>query len=331
MLSTTSRNFLKYRVAANENIALVFQALDIDYTEHYSYIQAACPIHKGDNPTAFSWHIEKSMYQCFSKGCHAQYGADIYGLICGTLDCSIDAALVFLEKLFGNDIKDIDLAAYRERLSNKRYVQTAPRHRTVYMESLLDRFPYNTYLEGRGYPKDLVESYQIGYAGAGYSYMTNRILVPVRDIDHSLVGFSGRTLYPDWQERGIPKWQESKGFDKSLSLFNINRAKPYIEKLGVAILVEGPFDVLRLEQAGIHNGVAILGRKLHNGQVGLLLRCGTNKLVLALDSDKAGRSGTEDAMKIGRSFFSISSIKLKAKDVGESEVNDLKEMFAAYV
>jgi DNA primase len=333
MLHTTinTGDYVKYKVAANEHIPLILDSLGIEYTERYSYIQTACPIHKGDNKTAWSWHIEKGIYQCFSKGCHDRFGKDIYGLICGILDCNREQALDFLRKLFGNDVASVDLAAYREKLSNKHYIATAPRHKTKYVNSILNQFTYHQYLESRGYPRELIESYQIGYAGQGYSYMTNRIIVPVRDIDFSLVGFSGRTLYPDWKERGIPKWQESKGFDKSLSLFNIDRARPYIEKLGTAVIVEGPLDVLRLEQAGIHNGVAILGRKLHNGQIGLLLRSSVGKLILALDSDTAGRTGMEDAMRIGRNFFSIQVVALAAKDVGETSVEELRRLFVKYV
>lgn len=329
MSNTRTKDFAKYKFLAGQNISKIFDALGIQYSERYSYITAACPIHKGDNDNAFSWHLEREMFQCFSKGCHEKWGVDIYSLICGTLECDRSHALDFLIKVLGNEHVVSD-EILKERQSNKNFVNAAPKVQIRYADSVLANFTYHTYLESRGFPKELIQSYHIGYAGAGFSYMSHRIIVPVRDFDGNIIGFSGRTLYPDWKERKIAKWRESKGFNKSSSLFNIDRAKQYIENTGTAIIVEGPFDVLRLEQAGIHNGVGILGRSLHNGQISLLFRAGASKLLLALDNDNAGRSGAESAAKIARNYFTIENVNLKAKDVGDTDVSELQRIFKAY-
>lgn len=323
--------FIEYKLLANKYPTVVFDMLGFTYTERYKYINGPCPVHNGDRLDAFSWHVEAGIWKCFSKGCHDKYGIDIYGLICGVLDCSKGAALAMLEKLFeGKEIDQKEITHYRENQINKNFVESVKEIKK-YDESVLDKFTYHTYLEGRGFPRDLIESYHIGYVGNGFSYMSNRVIVPIRDVDGSIVGFSGRTIFEDWKERGIPKWCDSKGFVKTNFLFNLDKAKPYIEEYDSVILVEGPFDVLRLEQAGIHNSVAVLGRKLHNQQIGLLLASSCSKLVVAFDSDSPGQTGADNAERTSASFFTVNKVKLPTKDAGDAKVEQLREIFAAFV
>lgn len=321
--------FLEYKLLANKYPTVIFDALGITYTERYKYINGPCPVHNGDRADAFSWHIEAGIWKCFSKGCHEKHGIDIYGLICGILDCSKGAALAMLEKLFeGNKIDPKEITQYRENQINKNFTESV-KQIVKYDEAVLQNFTYHTYLEGRGYPRELIESYHIGFVGNGYSYMSNRVIVPIRDIDGAIVGFSGRTIFEDWKVRGIPKWCDSKGFVKTNFLFNLDRAKNHIQEADAAILVEGPFDVLRLVQAGIENCVAVLGRKLHNAQIGQLLTTGCNKLFVAFDSDVAGQSGADNANRTASSFFSVEQIKLPVKDAGDATVEQLREIFSA--
>lgn len=315
-------NWQYYRMLANKNILRVFNAIGVKYSERYSYICAPCPIHGGDRNDAFSWHIEYGMYQCFSRGCHEKYGKDVYGLLSGALNCDKAAAYDFLKKLFKNDkLTDEDIKG-KESYD----VVKKPAEPTYYDESVLSQLGYHDYLEKRGYPKELIKAYQIGYVGYGYKGMSNRIIVPVRDIDGNLVGFTGRTVDEKWKEKEIPKWYDSKNFKKSDFLFNLHNAKKYIESNSTVILVEGPFDVLRLEQAGIHNSVAVFGRKLHNAQLAHLLRLPITKVVIIMDSDNAGKTGAKSTAKLVESYFTTQNIELPFKDAGETPIEDLRRI-----
>ena len=312
---------------SNERITRVLDALGIDYNENYKYLTAPCPIHGGDREDAFSWHLDYNMFQCFSRGCQETFGKDIFGLIRGVLECSFPASVQFLKDLFnGEDVGDAkELLDLKE---NKQFVANSKRKEIkIFSEDTLSRLAYDAYLEGRGYPRELVENYQAGVPSTNYKRMSNRIIFPIRDAEGRIVGFTGRTLHEDWKDRRIGKWEHSAGFDKEHNLFNIDRAKDKILSTGTAILCEGPLDVLRLEQAGIHNGVAIFGRKLYNGQISLLIQSGANKLVLALDADTAGKSGAESALMTAKSFFKIEIIDLGDGDVGDLNTEQVRELF----
>jgi DNA primase len=316
------------RQIANQKIQKIVEALGIEVTERYQYIHAACPVHKGDRNDAWSFHLDLGIWQCFSRGCHMEYGKDVFGLVRGTLDIRFPDAIAFVKKICELD-GPIDLDAVVAEQANQEYVKRVKkREEVVYPEEALTRLSYHSYLEGRGYPVELINSYHIGVTSSQFKEMSNRVIVPIRNVDGAIIGFTGRTLDPNWKENGISKWRHSRGFQAESHLFNIDRAAKVVRETGTAIICEGPFDVLRFEQAGIHNSMAIFGRKLHNGQIGLLLKIGTQKLIIALDSDVAGSTGAESAMQTAKAFFDVEIIKPEgAKDVGDMPVERVREVF----
>lgn len=319
---------LKY--LANQRVHRIIEALGIQCTERYKYIFAPCPIHKGDRSDGWSFHLDLGVWQCFSRGCHDKFGKDIFGLVRGIMDLTFSGAIAWVKSVLERDGK-ISLDEVSQQQNNKAFISRAKQKEVVvYPEEILTRLKYHTYLESRGYPRKLVEAYQIGISDAKHKRMSNRIIIPVRDIDGRLVGFTGRTLYDDWKQRKIGKWEHNRGFQKDRNLFNIHSAAKYIAESGEAIICEGPLDVLRLEQAGIHNGVAIFGRKLHNGQIGLLMRAGATRLVIALDDDHAGITGMEKSKKLAEAFFDVRTVNVGGgRDIGDLSVEEIREIFGA--
>lgn len=315
------------RIVSGEKVLNILDALQIDYNENYQYVTSSCPVHNGEREDAWSWHLDREMWRCFSRGCEENFSKDIFGLVMGTLDCNFPAACSFIEKVVAAN--GIDIEKLAELHSNKQFIKKVKKEKeiTIYPEQTLDKLAYHGYLEGRGYPRQLIEDYQIGITSDKYKQMSNRIIIPIRNMDGQLVGFTGRTLYPNWKDRKIPKWVHSKGFNGAENLFNIDKAAKTIGSSGKAILVEGPLDVLRLEHAGIHNGVAIFGRKLHNGQIALLAKCGAESLIIALDADNAGITGAESAFNTAKAFFNIRIISLDTGDVGDLEADKVREIF----
>ena len=316
------------KILANHKIYKIMEALSVDFTERYKYICAPCPIHGGDRQDAFSWHLDLGIYQCFTRGCHNTHGKDVFGLVCGVLEIPFIKSVNWVREVCEQDGK-IDLAALvLEQNSQSHTHKIRQREIIVYPEECLSKLSYHTYLEGRGYPRDIVEKYQIGISDSKYKRMSNRVIVPIRDIDWRLIGFTGRTLYEDWKERKIGKWEHSQGFVKESNLFNIHSAAKYISESKEAIICEGPLDVLRLEQAGIHNGVAIFGRTLYNGQIGLLIRAGARRVIIALDADVAGQTGAVKAQELAKSFFDVEMVQLEKGDIGILPVEKVKELFS---
>src|SRR4029078_12553655 len=179
------------------------------------------------------------------------------------------------------------------------------------------------YLHGRGFTDATRETYQLGWAPAGWDQMTralatkrevraeelvevglasprqttrggvydkfrSRLIFPIRDQSGQAVGMGGRLLEGDG-----PKYLNSPAtplFDKSRTLYLIDKAKGPIRRSGQAVIVEGYTDALMAHQAGFDNVVASLGTALTPGQVALLTRYAT-RIVLAYDVDAAGEQG----------------------------------------
>jgi len=152
-------------------------------------------------------------------------------------------------------------------------------------------------------PEELVE---VGLASAGRSAtrgvgvidrFRGRVLFPIRDQNGAAVGLGGRILGTegaDGRDTG-PKYLNTPAtplFDKSRTLYLIDKAKGSIRKSGQAVIVEGYTDALMAHQAGFDNVVASLGTALTPGQVALLTRY-AKRIALAYDVDAAGqKAGT---------------------------------------
>ncbi|MBI3750799.1 MAG: DNA primase [Chloroflexi bacterium] len=155
-------------------------------------------------------------------------------------------------------------------------------------------------------PEELVE---VGLASPGKSAsrgvglidkFRGRVLFPIRDQNGAATGMGGRILGKEAEARAAgrdvgPKYLNTPGtplFDKSRSLYLIDKAKGSMRKGGQAVIVEGYTDALMAHQAGFDNVVASLGTALTPGQVALLTRYG-KRIALAYDVDAAGeKAGT---------------------------------------
>ncbi|HOO29284.1 MAG TPA: toprim domain-containing protein, partial [Lachnospiraceae bacterium] len=111
----------------------------------------------------------------------------------------------------------------------------------------------------------------------------NRVIFPIMDVNHRIIGFGGRVM-----GQGEPKYlnsPETPIFDKGRNLYGLNHARTSRKKN--MILCEGYMDVIALHQAGFGQAVASLGTAFTSGQANLLRRY-TDEVLLTYDSDDAG-------------------------------------------
>jgi DNA primase len=128
-----------------------------------------------------------------------------------------------------------------------------------------------------------------------YDRFRNRLMIPIHSETGAIVGFGGRAL-----DGGEPKYlnsPESELFNKSRLLYNLHRSKDAMRRYDRAILVEGYFDAIAIDHAGVPGVVASMGTSLTAGQASLLRRF-TRRVVLAYDGDNAGRAATLRAAPI---------------------------------
>jgi 5S rRNA maturation endonuclease (ribonuclease M5) len=145
------------------------------------------------------------------------------------------------------------------------------------------RLQWHPYLEQRGIQQQTAAWFGAGYYG-GSGFLRGRMVFPIHDERGELVGYAGRTL--DGHE---PRYLFPPGFRKSQVVFNLHRAvKSAARRGGVAIVVEGFFDCLKVHQAGYGNVVALMGASVSDRQ-SELLDTYFRELVVMLDGDEAGR------------------------------------------
>ncbi|MCS7010469.1 MAG: DNA primase [Anaerolineales bacterium] len=125
-----------------------------------------------------------------------------------------------------------------------------------------------------------------------------RITIPIRDEQGRLCGFGARILRSD----DFPKFlnsPETSLFSKSRLLYGLDRARKAIRLAGRAVIVEGYLDVIALHQAGFENVISPMGTALTEEQLRLLKRF-TQRIVLALDPDAAGRKAVFSGLEAAR-------------------------------
>ena len=213
------------------------------------------------------------------------------------------------------------------------------------------------YLRGRGFTDTTIEKHQLGWAPGGwdqlvrqlaskrqvspqelldvglasprqrgggvYDRFRERVIFPIRDANGHPVGLGGRILGKEGEDgvdRG-PKYLNSPAtslFDKSRTLYLIDRAKTAIRKTGQAVIVEGYTDALMAHQSGFENVVASLGTALTPQQVGLITRY-AKRIALAYDVDAAGeKAGTFGATALEE------VIRQLASDESGVELDDVR-------
>jgi DNA primase len=128
-----------------------------------------------------------------------------------------------------------------------------------------------------------------------YDVFRNRLMFPIADANGRLLGFGGRTLGED-----PAKYLNTPGtllFDKSTSLFGLDRARDAMAKAGRAIVVEGYTDCIMAHQHGFAETVATLGTAMTDAHANVLRRQ-TDRVVLVFDSDQAGERAADRALSV---------------------------------
>ena len=277
---------------------------------------ARCPFHQEKSP---SFHVspERGTYHCFGCG----VGGDIFSFIQAIDGVEFKDALKTLAERAGVELVPENPQRKTERDELVSVIEAA----TAWFENQLpNHVDATAYLERRGVTKETIKKWRIGYAPgpptAGWrelkTHLTNtkilpgtmlkagliksteggkepfdtfrdRVMFPLRDQAGRVVGFSGRILAKDSDAPKYVNSPETELYHKSELLYGYDMAKQGIRTLGFWIIVEGQFDVVMSHQAGYTNTVAVSGTALTLHHVQLLERLST-KVVLALDSDKAG-------------------------------------------
>ncbi len=263
----------------------------------------------------------KQIFKCFSTG----KGGSVVTFLMEKEHFSYPEALRFLANKYGVQIPEEseptakELADKTERESLFIINEFAKNyfHQNL-QESTEGKAVGLSYFEERGFTKETIEKFQLGYClnvsddftkaalSKGYSlsylekvglvkskderhfdFFRGRVLFPIQSISGRILGFGGRSLINDKKVAKYFNSPESIIYNKSEILYGLYFSKGEIVKYDECLLCEGYTDVISMHQSGIQNVVSSSGTSLTKEQVKLVKRY-TKNLTILYDGDAAG-------------------------------------------
>jgi len=342
---------------ASAHLNDILDELGIRYKSTPKLAYFACPIHGGDNPSAVNIYRDgysvKGFWRCNTQHCENKWGKNLVGFVRGTLsaqakkDATFREAVNFICDVLGTKFEDIKID--KQYLDQQKFVKNQYVNRKVVIQGGIHRsevrkrleIPSELYIQ-KGFDRQILDDYDVGLCKLPGKEMSNRVVFPVYDEENRLVGCVGRSIFNPCSSCGYyhgetecpsknvgfseyTKWRNSSNFNTGRNFFNFFHAKPFVDKLSSVIIVEGQTDVLKLEMAGIHNSFGIFGDDLTDDQQILLEGSGALSIVIALDSDEAGKKGQENIIKKLNKYYRLFPIELKSHDIGDMSVEEIKD------
>ena len=263
----------------------------------------------------------KQIFKCFSTG----KGGSVVTFLMEKEHFSYPEALRFLANKYGIQIPEEseptakELADKTERESLFIINEFAKNYFYQNLqESTEGKAVGLSYFEERGFTKETIEKFQLGYClnvsddftkaalSKGYSlsylekvglvkskderyfdFFRGRVLFPIQSISGRILGFGGRSLVNDKKVAKYFNSPESIIYNKSEILYGLYFSKGEIVKYDECLLCEGYTDVISMHQSGIQNVVSSSGTSLTKEQVKLVKRY-TKNLTILYDGDAAG-------------------------------------------
>ena len=338
-------------------IAQVRSAADIvDFVNQVTPLKLAgksykglCPFHREKTP---SFHVDrdKGLFYCFGCGT----GGDVFKFLALTERFTFPEAVEHVAARVGIELPRRKKTA---RDTDKDDLLEVMDEASEAFHQALKWTPNaaHDYLENRGVSKEVVQKYGFGYAPDSWDYILsrltrkhgekkleqaglvmprksgtgyydrfrNRLMIPIHSETGALVGFGGRSL--DGTDPKYLNSPDSELFNKSRLLYNLHRSKDAMRRIDRAILVEGYFDAIAIDNAGVPGVVASMGTSLTSGQASMLRRY-TTRVVIAYDGDEAGRNATlRAAPLLLAAGLTVSALDLQ----GEKDPDSLVEKHGA--
>ncbi|MFB5758965.1 DNA primase [Paenibacillus medicaginis] len=123
--------------------------------------------------------------------------------------------------------------------------------------------------------------------GVGFDIDSERVTIPFHNAAGQLIGVKGRYIGGNKEISDSKKYSYLYSCSKSIELFNLHRALPYIKEKKECLVVEAAKTVMLLWSYGICNAVSIEGDKLSPVQAKLLKDLGLDiDFVFGWDKDK---------------------------------------------
>jgi DNA primase len=286
-----------------------------------AHYKGLCPFHSEKTPS-FTVSEDKQRFTCY--GCGAS--GDVINFVQRAQNLSFLEAAEKLAEEYGIEWKrDV----FDNETKRSAYYEINREAATFFYRAFRSGInPALSYMAGRGISDAVLKRFGVGYAdgewdslykhfadkgvdeklllelglissskGRRYDKYRNRVMFPIINTRGKIIGFGGRVL-----DDASPKYlnsSDSRVFKKKDNLYALNVTRQEIAKEDCAILCEGYMDVISLYRHDVRNVTASLGTALTAEQAAMLKRY-TENVVIAYDSDQAGRAAAERGMNILR-------------------------------
>ena len=277
--------------------------------------KALCPFHSEKTPS-FMVSKERQIFKCF--GCNA--GGDVFEFIMKIEGMEFKEALKLLADKAGVKLQyqDPKIASQKNTLLEI-IEKTANFWHYLLIESPKGQAARD-YLKNRKITDEAIEEFKLGYSpnawdetikfllerefkdndiflagltikkdrGSGfYDRFRGRLMFPIYDSHGRTVGFGGRSLDAEAKEAKYINSPQTLIYNKSMVVYNLDKAKSAIREKELAIVVEGYMDIIASWQAEVRNVVASSGTAFTEEQLKIIKRYSEN-IAYCFDTDAAG-------------------------------------------
>ncbi len=271
-----------------------------------------CPFH-GEKSASFYVHPDKGFYYCF--GCGAK--GDAITFVRETERLDFPEAVAYLARLAGITLPVRRSGTRADRGRDTRASEALAAAAAFFRANLERHAAARALLEKRGLSPEEGAALGFGAApdswdalknglgarfteealvdagllqknpetGRVYDRFRNRLTVEIRDARGEILGFGARA-FGDEQPKYLNS-PETARFSKGKLLYGLDRARDAIRKEDAVLLVEGYFDRIACERAGLAWSVASMGTALTPAQADLLSRHAST-VIVAYDGDAPG-------------------------------------------
>ncbi|MEG1563850.1 MAG: CHC2 zinc finger domain-containing protein [Bacteroides sp.] len=237
---------------------------------------------KDEKTPSFSIRPEQNVFWDFSSG----KGGNVIDFIKYYNNCSVGRAIYILKEYAGKSGEPVTkrlpatsvIAKYK--IHNKQLKQSTAKHfASNHMDMYERRVDKLAVWINEGISPDVMEKYQVRY-----DPIDNRIVFPLRSPSGDILNIQGRTLDPNFKEKGLRKYTYLYYMGTLDTIFGLYENTVSIMKQKEIILFEGAKSVMLAETWGITNTAAIQTSHLNPHQLRILIRLGV-RVVFALDSE----------------------------------------------
>jgi len=332
----------------------VIAALGVELKQHGGNWQGCCPFHNEKTPS-FVVSPQKHIYKCFGCG----ESGDAIKFVMDYKRIDYPDAIRLLAEQYNIALEETEPENAEDKEKRISQGEVLKMAQQMYHAALM-AIPETEEASVRGYLKHLrhfteedIRDWGMGWAPEGGKFLTKKMIdsgnwqpayelklvkskndfnydlfqrrwmLPIHNFRGEIVGFAGRILPDEEQQKKSAKYinsEDSAKFKKSNLLFGLYQAllQNAFRNFGYAVLVEGYTDVIGMHKRGMHNTVASCGTSITLEQF-KLLRKYTGEVVFMQDGDGAGTksmlTGINNALHAG---LAVKVVPLPAGDDPDS-------------